>query len=94
MFLEIAQTIYQAYLVRLTETGDEDFDGLMQRAADSIAGGGTAMDEGISASAWPSRSAASGGRAGSVASGALPPSSFATLDLPCEAIARGTAPIC
>lgn len=44
MFLEIAQTIYRAYLVRLTETGDEDFDGLMQRAADSTAGGGTVFD--------------------------------------------------
>ena len=44
MFLEIVQTIYQAYLVRLTETGDEDFDGLMQRAADLIAGGRTVFD--------------------------------------------------
>jgi DNA helicase-4 len=44
MFLEMAQTIYWAYLVRLTETGDEDFDGLMKRAADLIAGGGTVFD--------------------------------------------------
>jgi DNA helicase-4 len=41
MFLEVAQVIYRAYLDRLTETGDEDFDGLMQRAADLIADGET-----------------------------------------------------
>ncbi|MGB7289642.1 MAG: UvrD-helicase domain-containing protein [Candidatus Macondimonas sp.] len=44
MFLEIAQTIYRAYLDRLTETGEEDFDGLMQRAADSINGGETVFE--------------------------------------------------
>jgi len=41
MFLDITQTIYRAYLVRLTETGDDDFDGLMHRAADLIDGGRT-----------------------------------------------------
>jgi len=35
-FLEIAQPLYRAYLERLSATGEEDFDGLMQRAASSI----------------------------------------------------------
>ncbi|WP_317933565.1 UvrD-helicase domain-containing protein [Halioxenophilus sp. WMMB6] len=35
-FLKIAQHLYIAYLERLSATGEEDFDGLMQRAASSI----------------------------------------------------------
>lgn len=35
-FLKIAQHLYSAYLERLKATGEEDFDGLMQRAASSI----------------------------------------------------------
>jgi len=35
-FLEIANPLYRAYLERLSATGEEDFDGLMQRAAISI----------------------------------------------------------
>ncbi len=33
MFLRIISTLYEAYLGRLDATGEEDFDGLMQRAA-------------------------------------------------------------
>jgi DNA helicase-4 len=40
MFLDIAQRLYQAYLDRLQESGDEDFDGLVQRAADCITSSG------------------------------------------------------
>ncbi len=40
-FLEIAQHLYGAYLERLNATGEEDFDGLMQRAAKSIREGQT-----------------------------------------------------
>ncbi|MCX2976367.1 UvrD-helicase domain-containing protein [Candidatus Marimicrobium litorale] len=35
-FLEIAAPLYSGYLARLKATGEEDFDGLMQRAAISI----------------------------------------------------------
>ena len=35
-FLRIAQHLYGAYLGRLSATGEEDFDGLMQRAAGAI----------------------------------------------------------
>lgn len=35
-FLKIARHIYGAYLGRLSATGEEDFDGLMQRAAGAI----------------------------------------------------------
>ena len=38
-FLEVAQHLYNAYLERLSATGEEDFDGLMQRAAKSIQNG-------------------------------------------------------
>ncbi len=41
MFLEIASTLYKAYLARLSATGEEDFDGLMQRAAKTISSGNT-----------------------------------------------------
>ena len=36
-FLELAQEFYGRYLIRLRETAKEDFDGLMQRAVESIA---------------------------------------------------------
>ena len=36
MFHNLALTLYEAYLNRLIATGEEDFNGLMQRAADSI----------------------------------------------------------
>lgn len=36
MFLNLAHRLYTAYLDRLSATGEEDFDGLMQRAADGI----------------------------------------------------------
>lgn len=39
MFLNIAKTLYNAYLDRLLETGEEDFDGLMQYAAKRVASG-------------------------------------------------------
>ena len=39
MFLKLAQRLYVAYLDRLSATGEEDFDGLMQRAADAINAG-------------------------------------------------------
>lgn len=38
-FLKIAQHLYSAYLERLSATGEEDFDGLMQRAASRISEG-------------------------------------------------------
>lgn len=41
MFLALTHRLYVAYLKRLTETGEDDFDGLMQRAAESIQSGQT-----------------------------------------------------
>ncbi|WP_139557983.1 UvrD-helicase domain-containing protein [Methylotetracoccus oryzae] len=41
MFLDLAHCLYGAYLNRLSATGEEDFDGLMQRAADAISAGQT-----------------------------------------------------
>lgn len=41
MFLGLAHQLYVAYLDRLAATGDEDFDGLMQRAANAISSGKT-----------------------------------------------------
>ncbi len=41
MFLELAHRLYGAYLDRLSATGEDDFDGLMQRAAANIDGGQT-----------------------------------------------------
>ena len=38
-FLKVAQDLYTAYLERLSATGEEDFDGLMQRAAQNIGEG-------------------------------------------------------
>lgn len=43
-FLEIAQHLYGGYLNRLNATGEEDFDGLMQRAAKSIQEGQTIFE--------------------------------------------------
>jgi len=40
-FLELAQVFYQAYLERLQVTGEEDFDGLMQRASELVESGQT-----------------------------------------------------
>ncbi|BFM38254.1 hypothetical protein OLK001_01800 [Synechocystis sp. LKSZ1] len=40
-FHDLGQTFYNSYLKRLVETGEDDFDGLMQRAADSIRAGNT-----------------------------------------------------
>ena len=41
MFLGLAHRLYAAYLDRLSATGEDDFDGLMQRAADNINAGQT-----------------------------------------------------
>lgn len=43
-FLEIAHHLYGAYLDRLEATGEEDFDGLMQRAAKNIKEGQTIFE--------------------------------------------------
>ena len=40
-FLNLAHRLYVAYLNRLSATGEEDFDGLMQRAAATISSGQT-----------------------------------------------------
>lgn len=41
MFLDLAHQFYVSYLDRLSATGEEDFDGLMQRAAEAIDAGQT-----------------------------------------------------
>ena len=41
MFLDIVYSLYDAYLNRLSSTGEEDFDGLMQRAAQAVENGAT-----------------------------------------------------
>jgi DNA helicase IV len=41
IFLEIAHHLYATYLDRLSATGEEDFDGLVQHAADTIVAGKT-----------------------------------------------------
>ncbi|MFZ5531947.1 MAG: 3'-5' exonuclease [Pseudomonadota bacterium] len=41
MFLDLLKTLYSAYLKRLSATGEEDFDGLMQRAATIVSSGAT-----------------------------------------------------
>ncbi len=41
MFLGVLQPLYAAYLGRLSATGDDDFNGLMQRAADVVRSGET-----------------------------------------------------
>ncbi|MFM2432074.1 MAG: hypothetical protein RLZZ511_3287 [Cyanobacteriota bacterium] len=40
-FLVLAKTFYQAYLEQLQTNGEEDFDGLMQRAAQQVEAGAT-----------------------------------------------------
>jgi len=42
-FLSLASEIYASYLERLKQCGDDDFDGLMQKAAEAIAAGSTAF---------------------------------------------------
>lgn len=39
MFLDLVYSLYAAYLNRLSATGEEDFDGLMQRAAQAVEDG-------------------------------------------------------
>ena len=41
MFLKLAPDLYDAYLIRLRHANQEDFNGLMQRAASAIEGGQT-----------------------------------------------------
>lgn len=41
MFLDVAQQLYGAYLNRLVSTGEEDFNGLMQRAVETVGSGVT-----------------------------------------------------
>ena len=43
-FLQIAHRLYTAYLQRLASTGEDDFDGMMQRAADVIENGNTRFE--------------------------------------------------
>lgn len=43
LFLDLAHALYAAYLDRLAATGEDDFDGLMQRAAEAVASGKTAF---------------------------------------------------
>lgn len=44
LFVEIAKIFYCAYVERLTKVGEEDFDGLMQRAIKAIYDGGTIFE--------------------------------------------------
>jgi len=41
LFLDLAQKFYKSYLKYLEETGEDDFDGLMQKAAEAVASGQT-----------------------------------------------------
>ena len=41
IFLDLAHSLYVAYLSRLSATGEDDFDGLMQRAAEAVGDGAT-----------------------------------------------------
>jgi len=43
-FLDLLEKLYSAYLKRLSATGEEDFDGLMQRAAAIVASGATKFE--------------------------------------------------
>jgi len=43
MFLKVVRQLYEAYLDRLISAGEEDFDGLMQRAVESVSNGTTAF---------------------------------------------------
>ena len=40
-FLNVAQVFYRSYLERLEETGEDDFDGLMQKSSEIVAAGET-----------------------------------------------------
>ncbi|MCF8131251.1 MAG: UvrD-helicase domain-containing protein, partial [Deltaproteobacteria bacterium] len=40
-FLDVALPLYEAYLNRIAATGEDDFDGLMQRASEAVSGGHT-----------------------------------------------------
>ena len=44
MFLDLVHVLYAAYLDRLVATGEEDFDGLMQRAASVVLSGRTRFE--------------------------------------------------
>lgn len=44
MFLDLVQDLYAAYLDRLVSTGEEDFDGLLQRAASAVSSGRTTFE--------------------------------------------------
>ena len=44
LFLSLASVLYKAYLNRLDATGEEDFDGLMQRASEKVRSGATVFD--------------------------------------------------
>lgn len=44
MFLDLVHALYAAYLDRLVATGEEDFDGLMQRAASVVSSGQTRFE--------------------------------------------------
>ena len=44
MFLDLVRDLYAAYLERLTSTGEDDFDGLLQRAASAVSSGRTRFE--------------------------------------------------
>lgn len=44
IFLKLARILYGAYLDRLVATGEEDFDGLMQRASEAVRKGTTTFE--------------------------------------------------
>ena len=44
MFLDLVHDLYAAYLDRLVSTGEEDFDGLLQRAASAVSSGRTRFE--------------------------------------------------
>ncbi len=43
-FLDVALPLYEAYLNRIASTGEDDFDGLMQRASQAVSGGHTRFE--------------------------------------------------
>jgi DNA helicase-4 len=49
LFLDLSQRLYVAYLRRLSSAGEEDFNGLMQRAAEMVSQGGTRFERGSGA---------------------------------------------
>lgn len=44
IFLDLVHDLYAAYLQRLVSTGEEDFDGLLQRAASAVSSGRTRFE--------------------------------------------------